>query len=314
MKRFLSLLTLSALLFALAACAQKTPAQSDTPTVTPPTEAKPIALAQLNVEFVKGERDAEALLTLKKELPPLLIDALKAEGVSVDAVSVTFGASAEATAQALAAGSVHVAFLPTSVYCAHFGEIHAVAERVGSSDSLIGLYLPYSEHNASLVEKLTSVAWEKAFSKEDLTEAQWALPALDEAAERYLSLLLEQGYDLSPDELENVSSYSDLAERDAALKNANFVVLYGSDAVTSPLYATLTNLPLEGETVAVTAAESQIQSEAFCTALQNALSALCLDEASQKVLALYSGGEFVNYRAVNDGTYSSQRYILGHEE
>lgn len=314
MKRLLSFLAAVTLLFSLAACAQKTPAPKDDAEAAPPVDAEPIVLEQLNVEFVKGERDTEALLQLKKELPPLLIAALAGQGVTVDSVSVTFGANAEATAQALASGSVHVGFLPTSVYCAYFGKMYAVADRVDASDGLIGLYLPYSDQNKTLLEKLTPVSWSEAFEAADLTSAQWAIPAMDEAAERYLSLLLERTYALSPNELENVFYYSDLAERDAALKSTNFIVLYGFDAVTSPLCATLENLPLEGETVAVTATNESVKSETFRTALQAALADLCIDESSQQVLALYGGGEFMNYHAVNDGAYASQRFILGYTE
>lgn len=314
MNRLLAFLAAMLLLFSLSACAQKPPAAKEDGEAAPPSAAEPIVLEELCVEFVKGERDTEALVQLKKELPPLLISALAAEGVTVNAVSVTFGASAEATAQALSSGSVHVGFLPTSVYCAHFGEMHAVADRIGASDTLIGLYLPYADYNAALLEKLTSIPWGTAFTKEDLTAAHWALPAMDERAERYLSLLLEKNYSLSLSELENVGYYSDLAERDAALKSANFIVLYGSYAVTNNFYATLENLPLEGETVAVSAGDETLQSDKFRTALQNALAALCLDESAQPVLALYCGGEYANYRAVNDGVYASQRFVLGYTE
>ncbi len=310
MKRLLAFF----LLLTLCACSQKPPTGEPDGDAAPPSPAEPIVMEQLNVEFVAGERDTGALLRLKKELPPLLIDALADQGVTVEAVSVTFGASAEATAQALSAGSVHLGFLPTSVYCAHVGYLHAVADREGASDALIGLYLPYTEQNAAYLEKLTNEPWGKAFTDKDLKRAHWALPALDDAALRYLTQLLEKNYALSPDELENLSYYSDLAERDEAIKSASFIVLYGFDAVTNNFFATLENLPLEGETVAVSAADERVSSEAFRTAVQNALSALCLDETGQAVLALYSGGEFANYHPVNDGAYASQRYVLGYAE
>jgi len=314
MKRLFIFLTALTLLVSLFACAQKPTTGEPDSDAAPPSPAEPIVLSQLNVEFVKGERSTDALLRLKKEFPPLLITALAEQGVAVEAVSITFGANAEATAQALAAGSVQLGFLPTSVCCAHFGEVHAVADRVGAGSALIGLYLPYGEQNKSLLEKLTPTPWGKAFTAEDLKAAHWALPALDDAALRYLTQLLEENYALSPDALENISYYSDLAERDAAIKSANFIVLYGFDALESSLYAVLENLPLEGETVAVSAADEDVSSEAFRAAVQNALEALCLDEAGQAVLSLYSDGEVVNYHAVNDGAYASQRYVLGYAE
>lgn len=60
--------------------------------------------------LLRGDRDTDALMQLKKELPPLLIGALADEGVTVGRVNVTFGASDEATADALARGSVQVGF------------------------------------------------------------------------------------------------------------------------------------------------------------------------------------------------------------
>ena len=314
MKRRLILLLLCAL-FVLVGCA-KSP-QTAEPPVSSEEEitAGPLSLEVLNVEFVKGERNTDDLLALKKALPPLLISALAEEGVTVSSVAVTFGANAESTAQALSSGSVHVGFLPSSVYCAHGGELLAVADRViNENASLIGLYLPYGDQNAQLLEKLTSVPWAKAFSQEDLKTAAWAIPANDEAAERYLSLLLEENYGLSLDALENLSYYSDLAERDAALKSANFVLLYGFDAVTNNFYATLENLSLEGETVAVSAAVEAVASKPFRAALQVALETLCENEAQQEVIALYSGGEYASYRPIDDSAYDTQRYVLGYTE
>lgn len=316
MKRLFCLLASFVLALGLLSCGQKTEKVEQSGGVTPPpAEAEPISLSQLNVEFVKGERDTEAMLRLKKELPPLLGAALFEQGVTVEAVNVTFGVSAEATAQALGKGSVQLGFLPTSVYCAHSEDLRAVAslEQHGA-ESLIGLYLPYADQNAALLEKLTPVPWGEAFTKDDLTQAHWAIPANDEVAERYLELLLQKEYGLSVQELENLSYYSDFAGRDEALKTANFMVVYGFDAVQNNFYATLENLPLEGETVAVSAADEIVSGETFRTAMQNALAALCLDEAAQEVLALYNDGEYVNYHSVDDEAYASLRHVLGYDE
>ncbi|MBQ1241984.1 MAG: hypothetical protein IIX99_02130 [Oscillospiraceae bacterium] len=309
MKRFLIFLCMLSLLTACAAKPQtETPPSGGEQTQAPD---EPIVLQQLNVEFVKGERDTGALLELKKALPPLLTAALAQQGVTVESVAVTFGTSAEATARSLASGDVHIGFLPSSVYCAHPGEILAVADKViDEPSSLIGLYLPYGEQNAALLEKLTSVPWGEAFSKADLIAAEWSVPANDEVAARYLSLLLGENYSLSLDELENLHEYADLAQRAEALKSANFVLVYGFETAANNFFATLDTLPLEGETVAVSAADETLAGEIFRAALQSALEALCESEDGQAALALYGNGEYVNYRAVDDAAYDTLRTVL----
>lgn len=105
MKRMFSFFLALALLAVLSGCGKQEPTPSKPDEPTPPPE-EGITLAELNVEFVAGDRDTDALMQLKKELPPLLIGALADEGVTVGRVNVTFGASDEATADALARGSV----------------------------------------------------------------------------------------------------------------------------------------------------------------------------------------------------------------
>ena len=118
MKRMFSFFLALALLAVLSGCGKREPTPSRPDEPTPPPE-EGITLAELNVEFVAGDRDTDALIQLKKELPPLLIGALADEGVTVGRVNVTFGASDEATADALARGSVQVGFMPMETYLAH---------------------------------------------------------------------------------------------------------------------------------------------------------------------------------------------------
>ena len=113
MKRIFSLLLAGLFVFLLAACgAPAAPALPDADSDGSPA----LKLDTLNVEFAIGERDADELMRLQAELPPLLLSALENENVTVETVSITFGASAEATAQALEDGSVDVAFLPSEVF------------------------------------------------------------------------------------------------------------------------------------------------------------------------------------------------------
>ena len=92
MKRMFSFFLALALLAVLSGCGKQEPTPSRPDEPTPPPE-EGITLAELNVEFVAGDRDTDALMQLKKELPPLLIGALADEGVTVGRVNVTFGAS-----------------------------------------------------------------------------------------------------------------------------------------------------------------------------------------------------------------------------
>ena len=117
MKRMFSFFLALALLAVLSGCGKQEPTPSKPDEPTPPPE-EGITLTELNVEFVAGDRDTDALMQLKKELPPLLIGALADEGVTVGRVNVTFGASDEATADALARGSVQVGFMPMETYLA----------------------------------------------------------------------------------------------------------------------------------------------------------------------------------------------------
>ena len=116
MKKGLAVLLALVLTLSLAACAQKGGTTEDGGETLPET---PIRLDVLRVEFAKGERNADDLLALKEALPPLLIAALGEKNVEVGRAAVSFGTSAEATAQALADGSVDVAFLPLTACFDH---------------------------------------------------------------------------------------------------------------------------------------------------------------------------------------------------
>ena len=115
MKKGLAALLALMLVLSLAGCGKK-----DDPGDTGEDDAipdAPIKLETLHVEFVKGERDVDDLLALKDMLP--LVAALSERNVEVGSAAVTFGTSADATAQALADGSVDVAFLPLTACFDH---------------------------------------------------------------------------------------------------------------------------------------------------------------------------------------------------
>ncbi len=115
MKKGLAALLVLMLMLSLAGCGKKN--DTDAPSGDDAIPETPIKLETLHVEFVKGERDVDDLLTLKDALP--LVDALSERNVEVGSAAVTFGTSAEATAQALADGSVDIAFLPLTACFDH---------------------------------------------------------------------------------------------------------------------------------------------------------------------------------------------------
>lgn len=115
MKKELAVLLALVLTLSLASCGKKN--DTDAPGDDDAIPETPIKLETLHVEFVKGERDVDDLLALKDTLP--LVAALSERNVEVGSAAVTFGTSAEATAQALADGSVDVAFLPLTACFDH---------------------------------------------------------------------------------------------------------------------------------------------------------------------------------------------------
>jgi len=116
MKRLCSLLLALTLALTLVSCGEApAPAGKE----DDENARAPLETDTLRLEFVAGERDTDALFSLKRDLPPLLIAALAAQGVSVSRVEVTFGPSADATAQALREGGIDLAFLPSDAYLAH---------------------------------------------------------------------------------------------------------------------------------------------------------------------------------------------------
>ena len=123
MKKGLAVLLALVLTLSLAGCGKKndTGAPGDDDAI-PET---PIKLETLHVEFVKGERDVDDLLALKDTLP--LVAALSERNVEVGSENradagpapLLSARSGEATAQALADGSVDVAFLPLTACFDH---------------------------------------------------------------------------------------------------------------------------------------------------------------------------------------------------
>ncbi len=310
MKRILSFLLTLALLAALAGCGKREetlkPSDGQTPTVE-----DDITLAELNVEFVAGERDTDALLELKKKLPPLLIDVLADEGVTVGKVNVTFGASNEATADALARGTVQVGFVPAETYLEHEDALRVAA--VSLSPVIVVLGTSASAYGQELSSK-ASGGFHANVSWDDLEKAVWALPQDDDGYPlRWLNAYLCEYYDgKSVDDLPHIIRYA--AEE-------------MPDARSCDLFAATTIDPITGSSstdgwqetayffstvTAVSAADDILCNEAFLTTLGSAVESISADEDG--ALHAYDGVQFGHVEQDTlEATFEGWRLVYDHE-
>lgn len=285
MKRGLALLLGLLLTLSLAGCGKQTPTpeQPDGPDAPPVDEG--IVLAELNVEFVAGERDADALMQLKRELPPLLIGALAEREVRVEKVNVTFGASSEATAEALARGTVQVGFVPTEAYLAHKDAL--LAADVSLSPEIISFGTSKSAHGLALREKNGEWSWG------ELAQATWALPQDEDSFSfRWLNAYLDQAYEgKTALDLPNVLRYAEGEALDA--DSFDLYVAKNTEPFAAEYISQSFVLPYFFSSVAVVSAADDILSgDVFRAALSEAVAALSADEDG----ALYA------YNAARYGT------------
>ena len=308
MKRFVFFLVACLLALSLAACgADTTPTAPDDPSADAPEE---LTLDALRVEFVIGERDTDALMALQKELPPLLIDALAQWGCTVGKINITFGASAEATAQALQSGSIDVAFLPSEVYAACGNALRVAAAQIPTPEmqlETVFLLLTESDVSRTIKEKDYAATYLDAHAG----ELVWLLPTGDEAAARCANRWLDYTCNLSLDDV-TVKYYADAA---ALAPNAgDILVLRGTDGDITVDDWIIDSCILEGECVAVNAADRITGSDEFVFALKSALFSLSGDNPEgNAALAHYATvGSYVGYTPTYDAAYDAMRYALGY--
>lgn len=308
MKRFVFFLVACLLALSLAACgADTTPTAPDDPSADAPEE---LTLDALRVEFVIGERDTDALMALQKELPPLLIDALAQWGCTVGKINITFGASAEATAQALQSGSIDVAFLPSEVYAACGNALRVAAAQIPTPEmqlETVFLLLTESDVSRTIKEKDYAATYLNAHAG----ELVWLLPTGDEAAARCANRWLDYTCNLSLDDV-TVKYYADAA---ALAPNAgDILVLRGTDGDITVDDWIIDSCILEGECVAVNAADRITGSDEFVFALKSALFSLSGDNPEgNAALAHYATvGSYVGYTPTYNAAYDAMRYALGY--
>lgn len=322
MKRMFSFFLALALLAVLSGCGKQEPTPSRPDEPTPPPE-EGITLAELNVEFVAGGRDTDALMQLKKELPPLLIGALADEGVTVGRVNVTFGASDEATADALARGSVQVGFMPMETYLAHGDTLRLVSvpEEPAGDTERVGLYFPVSDQNRTLraaFEKDAAGggalhAWETllgSFWMDNGSDPVFAVPVDDDVARRFLDSMMDVNANgMTADSIPRLTEY---VSADEVFSTADLVVLHG-EAPDEALWMEIYGCTVGGETVSVSAADAIVGGDEFAAALLAALEKLSADETAQTVLRLYDG-DGVRYGGADTQAVEFAQYLLGNTE
>lgn len=109
MKKFLFLI-FAIFLCMLAGCGQKTPSSSASPT-------EPFIYETLRLELPRSTK-SETLMAVLQVLPKNLQTALEENGVTVQNIEISVGSSLAATAQALNAGTVHMAVFPGEIFAA----------------------------------------------------------------------------------------------------------------------------------------------------------------------------------------------------
>ena len=310
MKRLFALLLALSLALSLAGCGNQTVAPSPAPEEPAADEPVSLTFDELNVEFVVGVRDAAKLMALQKELPPLLIDALAQWGCTVEKINITFGTSADATAQALQSGSIDAAFLPSEVYAACGDALRVVCEEIPSPEATyetVFLLLTQSDAARAIREK----DYAANYLSEHAGELVWLLPERDEVAARCANRWLDYTCGLSLNDV-TVKYYADAA---ALTPDAgDILVRRGTSADDTVDDWVIDSCALEGECVAVNAADKVTGSDEFVFALKSALFSLSHDNPEgSAVLAHYAAvGDWICYTPAFPAQYDAMRYALGY--
>lgn len=275
---------LLALTLVLCACAKQPDPVAPDPVpdlpadpVTPPQEERQsIALAELDVEFVIGERSVDDLVALQQRLPELLTAALLAQDVTVGALHVTFGTSAEATAEALRAGSVQVGFLPAETFFAHEDALRLAAVGLPGRGAAIVC------DGTAAGESIRAAAAGGTLTWEMLAGASWCV--YGEGALSWLDAYLAEGFaGHSADELD-ITRLPDRPDGGFAMNDVAYdlSVVPFSPEDGAPADA-IAGAVLYDETAVVSAADETARSAAFVSAFSAALE----DESLADALTLY---------------------------
>ena len=170
-KTRLFVLLLAALL--LAGCGQRTdpapaPSGSSPSASAPETEA--LTIPELTVELPR-EVDRKAARAAMEQLPR----ELAAEGVTVEAVSLTFGSSHAATAEAVARGGVQLALLPAEDLVKFGGGAAVILGDARENGDEAGTMARICAGPTAYGGKLTEQAVRRELTWQELDHARWGV-------------------------------------------------------------------------------------------------------------------------------------------
>lgn len=342
--RGVGLVLSAALLLSLAVGCGKRETEPPASSAGEPDE--PICLESLAVELPRDYAlNDDALLNAASRLPELLKTALSQAGVEVGAVTATVGTSASATCQALAGGTVDLAFLPAGGYVEAGGGGSVILADAGElsrgesgPDALPGteasLWAGPSDYGRSLVQRVENGG---TLTAEELDHARWGVLDRDsDLGWRYLNLWLADRYEgLTLDDLSQVAVYRSWEEllRAAAAEEIDLMPLTGETLAQWESAWTLErgradgeghgglgrDLPIREELTAVGTLERSLTvlaavredgtlaGDAFAAALASALDSLSQTGEGQELLTVLGARHFAR---ADDALLNPLRRIL----
>ncbi len=305
MKRFFAFILCILMLFSLIACGKETPTppvdtgdgMEDVPPVSD-VPTPPLEFGTLNVELAVEGAEVDALMALGRELGGLLKDALAVQNVTVEDIHVTFGTSPAATADALAAGNVQIAWLGAQAYVDHADGITPVLG-VEAEEGCY-LYAAPSDAGRALVKDPT---WEA------ISDLSWGLQQeYSLCGYWYPALYLADTHDgRTVEDLESVVFFDSFDDALAAAGEGRVDIVAADAPVTQEGFTLLAEFsPVFAGAVAVTNADETVASAAFREKLEAAVLSLCKTEPAQGLLR--SCGQDA-CRAVTDEDFDALRRI-----
>ena len=297
----------------------------------------------LKVAFVPS-REPEEIITVTEPLKQMLKDELAAQGYEVGDVEITVGTTYEAVGEGLEAGTIDVGLIPGGTYVLYDdgAEVILTATRDGlskdsdnakdwndgqpteSSDKQVVSYraLFIAGPSAKGQELLTKVNNGEELTWEDLDSANWSIMGTSSPAGYiYPALWLQDHYGkgisdlasavqsdsyasafarLASGQVDVLVTYAD-ARRDYAerwntefSREASIWEETGVIGVTAPIY---------NDTISVSK-NSEIMTDEFIAALQNAFINIGNTDAGKEVIAIYSHN---GYQKAQPSDYDSER-------
>ena len=297
----------------------------------------------LKVAFVPS-REPEEIITVTEPLKQMLKDELAAQGYEVGDVEITVGTTYEAVGEGLEAGTIDVGLIPGGTYVLYDdgAEVILTATRDGlskdsdnakdwndgqpteASDKQVVSYraLFIAGPSAKGQELLTKVNNGEELTWEDLDSANWSIMGTSSPAGYiYPALWLQDHYGKGISDLASVVQSDSYASAFARLASGQVDVLVtyadarrdyaerwntefsreasiweetGVIGVTAPIY---------NDTISVSK-NSEIMTDEFIAALQNAFINIGNTDAGKEVIAIYSHN---GYQKAQPSDYDSER-------